>query len=286
MTTKIKFLSATCSLFLFAACNGNVDFGEQYKKTLFIVNGPNYVGDHFFEATNNNIVISVYCASSEPIKKDVKVRLMIDPYVLDSLNSLNTAINSEYIARLMLPETNYTWSESPYVTIKAGTQYGTFDIPFDEKGLDPDKYYALPMCLSANSAGYEVNQQLKVILYEIRLVNDFSGEFAGSSVEVPASEDIRPVVRTIQTNLKAMSKTSVRLPIHDAEADDMNNQMILTISDNGSVSISPWKNAVVNDLGGSKYNRLTMQFELNYSYKGKVISETLTNILAPKTDDN
>ena len=89
-----KFMNITacfgCSvLMLFSACNNVVDFGEQYKKTVYIVNSGEllYTWEHFFETENDAIVISVYCASSEPITSDLRAILKIEPQALDCLIS-------------------------------------------------------------------------------------------------------------------------------------------------------------------------------------------------------
>ncbi|MDR0844875.1 MAG: DUF4361 domain-containing protein [Tannerella sp.] len=286
MMTKIKLLSVSLCLMLLAACSNEVDFGEQYKKTVYIVNATDYTGDHSYAAENDAIVISIYCASSKPITKDLKARLMVDPYVLDSLNHLNELSNSNYIKRVLLPQANYQMPDDPIVTIKANEQYGTLNIPFNFNGLDPDKFYALPLYLSANNENYDITENLRVILYQVNMVNDYSGSFNGRSTEVPENETDRVVVKTVQPTVKALSKNTVRLPIHDANIDDTDNMMLLTIAGDGSVSITPWENSTVTDLGGSHYNAVKMQYELNYRYKGKVISEIITNILAPKTDED
>jgi hypothetical protein len=286
MITKIKLLSISLCWMLLASCSNEVNFGEQYMKTVYIVNATDYTGDHSYAARNDEILISVYCASSEPIKKDLKARLMIDPYILESLNDLNELSDSKYVRRKMLPQANYRMPAEPVVTIKAGEQYGTLSIPFDFNGLDPDEFYALPVYLSANSEGYEMTEKLRMMLYQVNMVNDYSGSFNGSSTEMPENEEQRMIVKTVQPTLKALSINTVRMSIHDAEATDADRMMLLTIASDGSVGITPWKNSEVSDLGGSHYNSVTMQYELNYRYSGKVISEIITNILAPKTEED
>lgn len=286
MMTKIKLLSVSLCLMLLASCSGEVNFGEQYKKTVYIVNAPDCIGDHSYATENDEIVISIYCASSEPIKSDLKARLMVDPYILDSLNNLNELSNSQYVKRIILPAANYQMPAEPVITVKAGEQYGTLSIPFNFTGLDPDKFYALPLYLSANDEGYAITENLRVIMYQINMVNDYSGSFNGSSSEMPETENERMVVKTVQPALKALSRNTVRMPIHDADGIDLNKMMLLTIAGNGSVSITPWGNSTVTDLGGSYYNALKMQYELNYRYDGKPISEIITNVLAPKTDED
>ena len=91
---------------IMGSCSNEVDFGEQYKKTVYIVNSNNllHVAEHSFETTGDSISISVYCASTEPITKDLQVRLKVDRGALDSLNALQMLADPGYVNRVMLPE--------------------------------------------------------------------------------------------------------------------------------------------------------------------------------------
>ena len=88
------------------------------------------------------------------------------------------------------------------------TEYGVLHIPLKPQGLDPDISYALPLTIVSNSEGYDVNEELKTMVYEVKMVNGFSGNYAGSSIELPKT------IRSVQPTLKAMSSNSVRMPIH------------------------------------------------------------------------
>jgi len=250
---------------LFSACNNEVDFGEQYKKTVYIVNSTEllYTWEHFFETENDAIVISVYCASSEPITSDVQARLKIEPKAMDSLNTINTLIDPSYINKVMFPAANYQVGSDLDVTIKAGTQYGTVSIPFSFAGLDPDVAYTLPVALISNSAGYNINPALRAIVYEVKMMNRYSGYFTGTS------QESLTVIRSVQPVLKALSANTVRMPIHNLSSDWENidtNFMLLTIAEDGSVTITPWANADVTDLGESFYDADSQTFELHYKF--------------------
>ncbi|MDR2384347.1 MAG: DUF1735 domain-containing protein [Tannerella sp.] len=269
---------------LLASCSSDVDFGEQYKKTIYIV-GSNemlYVREHFFGTSNDEIVISVYCASSEPITEDVRVRLKIDRHAMDSLNAKSVLIDASYIDKVMLPATNYTLQGEPYLTIQAGHQYGTLKIPFDFSGLNPDIAYVLPFTLVTNSADYEIINDLKSIVYEVKMMNLYSGNYSGSSQE-SASRIIG-----VQPELKALSVNTVRMPVHNSESDFM----LLTVAPDGvTVSITPVGNAKVTDLGRSIYYPALQRFELYYDYTDTAnrtisVTEVITNVNAPKTDES
>lgn len=285
---QLSFILYLMSLIM-VSCSDKVDFGEQYKKTVYIVNSNDllYVGEHSFEKKNDSIAISVYCASSKPITQDVKVRMKIDRHALDSLNTLQALAAPSYINKVMLPEENYGIKDELFVTIEAGKQYGVLYIPFDYTGLDSSIPFALPVSLVSNNAEYDISPTLKSIVYQIEMVNQYAGEYNGSSQTSPAS------ILGIQPKLKALSVDKVRMPIHnlsDREEYLLTNFMVLTIDGDNNVSITPWGIADVADLGGSKYDPETQSFELYYQFtdesaKRLNVTSVIRNINAPITEE-
>lgn len=270
------------AIIMLTACENSVNFGEQYKKTLYIVNSSNllFKDKHNFSEQDDFINISVYCAGTEATKEDVTVKLGMNIHLLDSINKVNAMANPLYVNKTLLPEANYTLT-NPTTTIKAGEEYGSLKVPFTFDGLNPDSSYVLPLKIESNSRNYDVNPQLSTILYELVMINDYSGDYTGSSTELPKT------VRSVQPTLKAMSANVVRMPIHTLRSDvtDLGtNFMLLTVApDNKNVSITPWKNAKVKDLGGSIYNSKKMYFHLNYSFidkngKDVIVQEKITNL--------
>jgi hypothetical protein len=276
-------------MILLASCSGEVDYGEQYWKTIYMVNSNNllYQVEHFY-GEQNEMVFSVYCASSEPITSDVTVELAFDRHPLDSLNAIRTLSDPSYIARELLPEDHYELPGNLSVTIKAGKQYGTLRVPFQADDLDPFKPYALPLKIISNSAGYDINPSLLSIVYEPVMVNGYSGNFTGISSE---SEK---VARTVQPVLKALSANKVLMPVHNLSGDMQyinTNFMVLTIAaDSTTVTITPHANANVVDLGGSVYDRVRQQFELHYQFKTGsttfAIVEIIANVKAPVSEED
>lgn len=294
-TNKIKVRGQNLLITFFfivvlASCSNEVNFGEQYKKIVYIVNSNHllYVGEHSFETTNDAIAISVYCSSTVPITKDLEVRVKVNRHALDSLNALQLVADADYIERVMLPEDNYQLNGEQYVTIKAGEQYGVLYIPFDFSGLDPNIPYTLPLSLVSNNADYDISPKLKSIVYQIEMINKYAGEYNGSSQTSPTA------IVGIQPTLKALSINTVRMSIHNLSDDESNlftNFMVLTIAGDNSVSISPWGVANVTDLGGSKYDPVTKTFELHYEYtdasaKRQIITSIIRNLNAPPTEED
>lgn len=286
----LKALVVVCLTLTLASCTNDVDYGEQYKKTIYIVNSNDllYVGEHSFEIQDDEIVISAYCASTQPITKDLRVRLKIDSHALDSLNTLRSLADEAYIDRIMLPEEYYQWDGEQYLTIKAGEQYGTLKIPCNFSGIDPNIPYALPVSLVSNNADYEINSTLKSIVYEVKMTNSYSGSYNGSSQTSPTA------IVGVQPILKALSANTVRMSIHNLDDDDeflLTNFMVLTIASDGSVAISPWGVADVKDLGESTYDPVAQRFQLNYQFTNASanvlsVSSTIRNIDAPELEED
>ncbi|WP_158602554.1 BT_3044 domain-containing protein [Proteiniphilum sp. X52] len=286
----VRFIIVFCLTGVLTSCSNEVDFGEQYKKTVYIVNSNNllHVGEHSFETENDTIAVSVYCASSQPLTHDLQVRLKVNRHALDSLNALQLLADPGYANRVMLPDDNYQLNGEQYVTIKAGKQYGILSVPFDFSGLDPSIPYALPLSLVSNNADYDINPKLKSIVYQIEMVNRFAGNYNGSSRTSPAT------IVGIQPLLKALSVNKVRMPVHnlsDEDKDLLTNFMVLTVAEDNSVSISPWGIADVTDLGGSKYDPVTQTFELYYQFtdasaKRQTVHSVIRNIDAPPTEED
>lgn len=253
--------------FFFLSCNPQVDFGEQYKKKVYIVNSNNIVHGQelFLGQENHQFTLSVYCSGSENIKEDLKITFDIDKEALDTYNERMMIESLKYKKIDFLPQDRFSF-DNPTVTIKTNEQYGLLKLPIAVEGLDPDKRYAVPVRIISNSAGYEINKERDFIILEAILQNGFSGEYSGFSENLLSGKKY-----AISPALKAMSPYSVRMPIHNLpyEEDELmkTNFMLLTIdSDSSSVHISPWENARITDLGGSKYDKKEKSFDLHYSF--------------------
>jgi len=255
-------------LLLFASCRKEayVHFGEQYKKIIYIVHaeGMEYKKEHSFEKLNDTIHVSVYCATTEPPAEDVKVSFKLDTEALDSINNLNALSNANYIPRQLLPSAYYSATELTAV-IKKGAQYGVLSIPVNFSGIDPDVEYVLPLSIVTNDKGYDINAKLRTIGYQPVFINAYSGYYSGSS-----ANEAETAPRIVSPVLKAMSRNTIRMPVHNLQDDTAflaTNYMLLTIGDDQkAVSIQPYGNAKVFDEGGSTYDAATQTFLLNYSF--------------------
>lgn len=270
-----------------------VDYGEQYKKTLYLVNSKDlfYSKDHSYTIDQDTLIVSVYCASSQPIKEDVEVKLKLNFNTFDSVNNARIENDKSYQARTILPESNYAISNLD-VTIKAGSQYGLLRIPLKLSNLSPEERYVLPFTIVSNSASYDMNEKLNNLFYEINMVNPYSGLYYGTSKRDQNASN------TISVDLKALSNNEVRMPIHNLVSEKEyleTNFMRLVIEDGEepevkNVKIYSWAKSVVTDLGNSTYNVKEQKFNLNYAYeiggqKNNVVAELTNSLVAVEKKD-
>lgn len=249
----------------FTSCSSDVDFGEQYQKTLCIIgaNGMLHSEIHYFKkgVDLDTARISIYCAGSEPLSHDLTVTVGLDMHALDSLNEMGHLSSFDYVDKIMLPEANYRLLSNS-VTIAAGTQYKTLEIELDMTGLLPEVDYVIPLRITENSANYAVNPAMQTMIYHVKMANGYSGNYNGTS---KASS-----VSTVNPELRALSHNQVRMPIHTLDDDNTvlnTNFMVLTVADDSTtVTITPWLEAQVTDLGGSTFDKKRQSFTLNYSY--------------------
>ena len=164
---NIFFLLSSAAVLV--ACNPEVNFGEQYKKSIYIVNGNNilYEKEYNFKDEDKTINISVYCGGTLPTPNDIEVKLELDPLLLDSFNIISLKSDPKYVNKTMIPQSNYNLN-NPTITIKAGNEYGVLKIPFVLDGLHVDSSYVLPMKIVSNNLNYEVNPKLNKIIFGIK----------------------------------------------------------------------------------------------------------------------
>lgn len=270
-----------------------VDYGEQYKKTLYIVNSKDffYTKDHNYSVNEDTLIVSVYCASSQAIKEDVEVKLAFNFNKFDSVNNTRAEHDKQYELRSLLPESNYMKPDMS-VVIKAGQQYGLLKVPLKLLELSPEERYVLPFSIISNNAGYEVNEKLNSLFYELHMVNSYSGLYYGTSKKDQNASN------TISVDLKALSNNEIRMPIHNlpsAKEDLATNYMRLVIVDSDDpevklVKIYPWADAAVIDSGNSTFNVKEQRFNLYYSYevdgeRYNVVAEIANSLVAREKKD-
>lgn len=290
MRNKISLFIVFLGLIFGSGCSNHVDFGEQYKKIIYIVNSNDQVftHQHRISDTLQPMFISLYCSGTVPPEEEIPVVLKLNPEAMAEYNKSSFDEISYYKHLVMLPEEYYevpSWK----TVIKPGEVYGKLPIHLKTMNWDPDSVYVLPLSIESVSGNYEVNPKLSTIFYQIELTNNYSGEFNGLCMYL---KDGKEMFISKDKKLKAIDVNKLRLSIYnlsDENKDLEDHFMVLTVLPDMSVKITPWKNAVITDLGDSTYDPVKKTFVLHYecldsSGNTMKIEETLKNIVVEPED--
>lgn len=83
----IILLTAGLMIYILAACSTDVDFGEQYKKIIYIVNSNNRVITQKVDiAPENKGAVTVYCGGTEFSGNDITVQYKMDTAAMNAYN--------------------------------------------------------------------------------------------------------------------------------------------------------------------------------------------------------
>ena len=175
---KLNYLYLIGLLCFCGACSNDVDFGEQYKKQVYIVNANlngGIIDASLMMEEQAEGSISIYCASSEFPEEDIVVHYKIDTAALNAYNvrEFETAIDRYMTA---IPENLVTFG-SETVTIKQGEPYAVLPFTINTAALDPGKNNTLPITLT-DASGYDINPELQTCFYRLTLDNPYSGDYS------------------------------------------------------------------------------------------------------------
>lgn len=275
------------------ACSTDVDFGEQYKKQIYIVKGNDRLTETTLPmADRTEAFVTFYCSGSEMSDKDVVVQYKIDKEALTAYNETEYGDN---LARQMVcvPEEMVTFEE-PAVTIKAGQEYAVLHFSINTSGLDPALNYAVPITITEVSA-YEINQNVKTLFYKIKLKTQYSGLYNSQVVCYDVFKRLEST-KYAQKTATAIAKNQMKVPVLDQKevAEGSLDYVIVTLNEDNSVTLStestfvkPVYEIEINDeiIKVNYYDPAKKQFVLCYLYnstsdffEGKYIIETMDYI--------
>lgn len=274
------------------ACSNEVDFGEQYKKQVYIVNGNNrYTETTLMMAESVDGFVTFYCSGSDWSSKDVQVNYKVDREALDHFNTTEFENDSVRIWHC-IPEEYITFHE-PMVTIKAGEEYAPLHFSVNTSGLDPSLVYAIPLTITEVS-DYEINPDVKSLLYKVDLQTEYSGTY-NARVDLHYYGRLEST-KFAQKLTTAVSKKEIKVPVLDNKevVTGSNKYYIITLNDDNSLTLSSGDPLFTSRdqimVGGvpvktNYYDPETKQFVVGYSYvmdpsdswSARYIIETLTH---------
>ena len=273
-----NFWFAGILFFLCNACSTEVDFGEQYKKQIYIVNGNNrYVETEFAMDEEVEGFVTFYCSGTEGSSRNIEVRYKTDPEALQKFNATEYGDNPAK-SLVCLPEEVLTFHE-PVVTIPAGKEYAALKFTIRTAELDPGLNYAIPITITYVS-DYEIIQELKTLFYKVKLMTAYTGMY-NSVVKIYNGFDYE-TTKYVQKRVTAASKTSIKVPFMNnketetgsndyitVQLDEATNQLTLSSEVEGFGNVSSF---MIFDNGWvtldiNYYNPETKEFILGYKYQ-------------------
>lgn len=262
------------------ACSTEVDFGEQYKKQIYIVNANNrYVENTLPFGDSAEGFVTFYCSGTELSDKDIQVKYQVDQEALDRFNQTEYD-NNPALSLIGVSEELISFRE-PEVTIKAGEEYGTLYFTIHTADLDPALNYAVPVTITGVS-DYEINEEVKTLFYKIKFKTAYSGVYNSTADVYKGSFGDYDATKYIQKTVLPASKNSVKVPIFDKKEvvpgskdyyvitlDEETNTVTLSSEAEDFENVeafSIWDKGFVN-LDINYYNPETKEFVVGYKYK-------------------
>lgn len=220
-------------MLLLTACSNHVDFGEQYKKVIYIVNSK----EQIYYAAHQPVTaspgsISFYCGGSKLPDADIHIKYALDAEALAQYNKNEFGDQTERYF-LMVPGDRITYNSNE-VVIKRGEEFGTLDFVINVAGLNPERIYVIPVSI-ADADNYEVNPEQKSIFYVLRVQNKYAGDY--TSVYT-----IDGVKRTLTKTSMAMTANQILLPVagNNNTASYTDSYYLIQIQEDNSLVLMPY----------------------------------------------
>lgn len=242
---KIYLLAVLGITVILNSCSNKVDFGEQYKKIVFIVNSKEtvfYAEHDAVSASKGNI--SVYVTGSELPSQDIRVSYKVNPQALKNYNEMEYGDRTNLYFSLV-PEDLYTFNTSD-ITIKKGEPYGCLEFTLNTLGLLPNKVYILPITIDS-AEGAEISEDLNTILYVIQIHNEYAGNYMSTCKVAGVDKG------DFNKKATAVSSKKILLPLANnsntsaSKVPDLNNGYYqITLNEDNTLILEPYLQSIIH----------------------------------------
>lgn len=230
---KTHLIGMILGFWMLAACSNSVDFGEQYDKIVYIVNSKEVIYYAVHQPVKDSKgSISFYCSGTELPQEDIHIRYKIDAKALADYNTNEFGNKTErYFEQIPADLIKF---ESDEVIIKKGEEYGCLNFTVDVLGLSPEKLYVLPVSIE-DADGYEINSDGQLILYSLRISNEYAGKY--NSIYMKDGEK-----NTIEKTAVALSVNQILLPLagNTDEASYESGYYRIQVEEDNTVTLWPY----------------------------------------------
>lgn len=253
-----RLLLLAVILVVAASCERDEVFEkEQYKNVIALISESDNVSRKLHSLGMESIgYVAASIGGTNPTEKDIRINLVEDPFFIDDFNKTNFDLDKTKYVKV-LPKSHYD-IENYQLTVPAGEIGGKLPIRLNVDGLSPDSAYFISLRIESASA-YEVNPEKNFVLYQIRIKNwwavgDGSSSYnmsikqresgSSSEIQMPGRKVMHPLTVN-QVRIMAGNETfSSNINVFNKYA------LILTIQDDKSVTIAPYKNVEVTQVNG------------------------------------
>ncbi|MCK3684384.1 DUF4361 domain-containing protein [Maribellus sp. YY47] len=257
---KYTYIGLTIFAFIFGlySCNEDEVFEkEQYKNVFALVSESDNVAIKYHKLGEESTgFVAASLGGTNPTQKDIVVNLVEDESLIDAYNKTNFDVDVSKYAR-PLPKDKYD-IDSYQFTIPKGEINGKLPLRIRPDGLSPDTTYFISLLVNSFD-NYEINPEKNFVLYSVKLKNYWAKgngstmynmrgklrqEGTTAEIEMPGTKIIQPL-STNRVRIMAGNET------YESDITVFNNEaIILEISDDNKVTISPYKNIEVEQIDG------------------------------------
>lgn len=278
---KFIYLFGITAMMLISCDDENPLESEQYLKQVYIVGAYDIVQkfDVPYGDGPQSTYIAVATGGSLNIDQDVDVTLTHNDATIDWYNK-KYMIDAPVKYRKL--ESEYCDFPSMTTTIKAGQVYARLPFSIKSPGLHCDSLYALTFKIESVSA-YTKHPKDTVLIMNLNFVNEYSGNCQLTATKYTLDADgneVMPTSMNMTRVVKAVDKDRIRF-MNEAVAEPAttlsrdayfasidNNAVVFARQEDGSFTVSGWKNLPVSN-GTVSYVNNTFTFCYDYESGGK-----------------
>ncbi len=294
---KYLYLLVALLSMAMASCNEDEQFeGELYKKVIYLLSEDDYSfsNTHALGETSTGYV-TVYCGGTEHLSEDVTVEFEADPDGLAAYNKLYYDIDESKFAKQLDPSKYSIKSFSATIKADQEDNYALLPIEVTPDGLSPDSIYMVPLRVK-NISAYELNTEKASVLYRVVLKNLYATmeettyyQMTGTETShmsngvVSSGISLTRVVAPLSKNqVRMFVGTNTYVPSKVTKEQLAKYAMVVTINDNNTLTITPYGDIEVEQLGGDADNFIEKNakgqyvMHLHYRYKDTVTANDKT----------
>ena len=271
-----------------SACSSDPLDSEQYKNEVYLVGAYNKLWEINvkYEENIHENYFTISSSGSMDIDKDVHI-------VAEINNDLVASYNKKFIGGKNEEAFFHTLDnlyEIPGIDniVLDHTKGISVKVPIfiKTKDLDPDWKYAIPVQI-VSSTPYEVNETGKKMLIQLKLFNDYSGDYQIEGQRTETSGTITPIKRAKKLTATGVNKVRLFYGLNNESttmAEKKAKTIEITILDEfieGSttvkkVTVAGWRDVEITDLGNGTYDTINKEFSITYTVQGLKHIEKIT----------